>query len=412
MSNMHINHVIDKSDAPVCAYLYDLDHLQARIQWIRQCLPQGIQFLYAIKANSDRPILQTLSPFIDGYEVASLGEIKKARKACAQLPVAFGGPGKSTIELEGALENNVNLYHVESKNQLQRLNALAIKKNKRANVLLRVNPHLTLPNSTLKMAGTSTQFGIDQSQIDEILKDIASYKAIRLQGFHFHAISNNLSADNHINLIAQYINLTKHWQKQYRLRLQTLNIGGGIGINYQPNEVAFDWVHYCQQLDKLVKESMISFNLAMECGRFVTASCGKYLTEVTDIKKNNGEYFAILRGGTHHFRLPASWQHNHPFDVIPVPHWAWDFDRPTINNTCVTLCGELCTPKDVLARSANIKQLRVGDVIQFNLAGAYGWHISHHDFLSHPHPEKHFKKQEKVLQKQQAILYPSELEMQ
>ena len=137
-----------------------------------------------------------------------------------------------------------------------------------------------------------------------------------------------------------------------------------------------------------MKDSEHRFTLAMECGRFVSATAGCYVTEVTDIKTNHGENFAILRGGSHQFRLPSSWQHDHPFSVMPMEQWNWPYTRPGIVQQDITLCGELCTPKDVLARQIKVEHLRVGDLILFEKTGAYGWHISHHDFLSHPHPDR------------------------
>jgi Diaminopimelate decarboxylase len=128
----------------------------------------------------------------------------------------------------------------------------------------------------------------------------------------------------------------------------------------------------------------------LECGRFISADCGCYVAEVIDLKHNHGKHFAIVRGGTHHFRLPVSWQHNHPFFVAPNDAWPYPFARPELTDARLTICGELCTPKDVFAQEVTVPRVRVGDRIVFMLAGAYGWHISHHDFLSHPHPERVF----------------------
>jgi len=114
------------------------------------------------------------------------------------------------------------------------------------------------------------------------------------------------------------------------------------------------------------------------------------ITEVLDVKTNHGRCFAVVRGGTHHFRLPASWGHSHPFTVIPVDDWPYPFPRPGVGNTPVTVAGELCSPKDILARAVPVRSLRAGDVVWFHHAGAYGWAISHHDFLSHPHPRQVF----------------------
>ena len=120
------------------------------------------------------------------------------------------------------------------------------------------------------------------------------------------------------------------------------------------------------------------------------APWGAYVTEVLDVKSNHGACFAVVRGGTHHFRLPASWGHSHPFTVIPVDEWAYPFPRPGGRGRPVTVAGELCSPKDVLARDVPVDEVRAGDLLWFHHAGAYGWSISHHDFLSHPHPRRVF----------------------
>ncbi|WDD99771.1 type III PLP-dependent enzyme [Thalassomonas actiniarum] len=388
---------ITQQTDPVCAYYYDLDYLSQRIQWISENLPDKVNFYYAIKANSDQPVLETLSPYIHGFEVASLGEIHKARQADSHRPIAFGGPGKTRVELQGALDAGVELYHIESVLQLDRLNELAAKAGQKVKVLLRVNPRFELPDATLQMAGKATQFGIDQAQIPEVLASLASYPQLECVGFHFHAISNNLDADSHLLLVKTYIEVARGWQQSHGLNMELLNIGGGIGINYQDSDQQFAWQHYCQELNKLIQEADIAFSLAMECGRFVSATCGCYVAEVTDIKSNHDQYFAVLRGGNHQFRLPSSWQHNHPFQVISVDHWPWSYPRPGILGEKITLCGELCTPKDVLASRVEIEQLNVGDLILFEQTGAYGWHISHHNFLSHAHPDRIYHSNSQLL---------------
>jgi diaminopimelate decarboxylase len=108
---------------------------------------------------------------------------------------------------------------------------------------------------------------------------------------------------------------------------------------------------------------------------------------VLDLKHTHGRWFAVLRGGTHHFRLPAAWGYSHPFTVLAVPHWPYPFERPFVAGVPVDAVGELCTPRDVLTRGQHVDRLRVGDVLVFGRTGAYGWDISHHDFLRHPHPQ-------------------------
>jgi len=120
-----------------------------------------------------------------------------------------------------------------------------------------------------------------------------------------------------------------------------------------------------------------------ELGRYLAADAGWYAAEVLDLKRR----FAVLRGGTHHFRLPAAWGYSHPFEVLRMP-WTEPLpDRPSVRNAAVDAVGELCTPRDVLTRGQPVAELRVGDVLVFARTGAYGWEVSHHDFLRHPHPQ-------------------------
>jgi len=126
--------------------------------------------------------------------------------------------------------------------------------------------------------------------------------------------------------------------------------------------------------------------LVVEPGRLAVAAAGWYAAEVVDLKRTHGRWFAVLRGGTHHFRLPAAWGYSHPFEVWPVEHWPYEAPRPEVRDVAVDAVGELCTPRDVLTRGQRVNRLRVGDVLVFGDAGAYGWDISHDRFLKHDPP--------------------------
>jgi diaminopimelate decarboxylase len=127
-------------------------------------------------------------------------------------------------------------------------------------------------------------------------------------------------------------------------------------------------------------------DLIFEPGRYLAADAGTYAAEVLDLKTTHGRTFAVLRGGTHHFRLPAAWGYSHPFTVVPVDDWPYAYPRPEVRDTEVDAVGELCTPRDVLTRGRHVQRLRAGDLLLFRRAGAYGWDISHHDFLRHDPP--------------------------
>lgn len=372
-------------ETPVCAFLIDLDEIAHRAARIRATLPPGVRMYYAMKANAEHPVLDTLARQIDGFEVASGGEIAKARGVSRTLPLIFGGPGKTDVELEAALDAGIERLHVESAHELQRVAALGARRGTRIPVLLRVNLTRIVADGTLHMSGVPTQFGIDEADVPSVTALARTLPAVDVEGFHFHSVSNQMDAAAHCALVAKYLERAHAWARDLEIDLRHVNAGGGIGVRYDGGR-QFDWTAFTTGLAPIVKGLPHGF-LNFECGRYLVAEHGWYATEVLDLKTNHGRAYAIVRGGTHHFRLPVSWRHSHPFSVTRVETWLRPYPRPTMRDVTLTVCGQLCTPKDVLAFDAPIDEIAVGDVIVFEIAGAYGWAISHHDFLSHPHPE-------------------------
>lgn len=376
---------------PVCLFAYDLDLLTEHVRTVVESLPPRCRMFYAMKANSADRLLRALAPLVAGFEVASGGELAKARAVGATIPVIFGGPAKTPAEIEQALTQDVTRLHVESVLELHRISEAATRLGRTADVLLRVNLAGPFPNATLAMAGRPTQFGISEEALPEAVAAAERLPGVRLVGFHLHSLSNNLSAAAHLELLDYYRRTVSAWEQRFGVRCEVLNVGGGIGVNYADLADQFDWAHFARELPAVIDEFPDHWReIDFECGRYLVAECGRYATEVLDVKRNHGVDYALVRGGTHQFRLPVSWQHSHPFAVLPVEHWASSAPRPELRDARVTVVGELCTPKDVLARDAEVSRVRVGDVLVFSHAGAYGWEISHHDFLSHPHPEHLF----------------------
>lgn len=373
--------------APICAYLYDLGGLR---QWVisrKLALPRQCRLFYAMKANSDDRLLGSLSGVVDGFEAASLGEVEKARATSPTMPVVFGGPGKTDDELAGAFARDVELVHAESVTELRRIDRVGREAGRRLPVLLRVNLAGPLPQATLKMAGSPTQFGIDEHELPAAIAAAARCDHLDVQGFHLHSLSNSLDHTRHLELIGLYLSKLRKWERVLGRPARVLNIGGGIGVDYACPDRLFNWPSFCRGLqDLLTRSGRSDLQLVLECGRYLVAEAGAYAAEVLDLKRNHGITFAIVRGGSHHFRLPSSWQHSHPFRILTTERWRQPFERPEVRDMRISVAGQLCTPKDLLARDVHVTGLRVGDVLVFTHAGAYGWSISHHDFLCHPHP--------------------------
>ncbi|MDQ3760773.1 MAG: type III PLP-dependent enzyme [Actinomycetota bacterium] len=386
--------ILNRADdsRPVCLYGYDLDQLTEHVGRIVSTLPDRCRMFYAMKANSAEPLLRALAPLVAGFEVASIGELAKARTVDKHISLLVGGPAKTEEQIAQALTQRVTRFHAESVLELHRISAVAGRAGHVADVLLRVNLTGPFPAATLSMAGRSTQFGIDEAILPEAVETARRLPHLRLVGFHLHSLSNSLSADAHLEMLDLYRRRVTSWEYEFTLACEVVNFGGGIGVNYADPAEHFNWQRFAQGLDRLVERSFPPHwqEIDFECGRFLVAACGYYAVEVLDIKRNHGASYLVVRGGTHHFRLPASWQHSHPFTIVAVDRWSLPCPRPEVHDQPVTVVGELCTPKDVLARDVLVPRVRTGDVLVFHYAGAYGWDISHHDFLSHPHPEHVF----------------------
>ncbi|MEU9916146.1 type III PLP-dependent enzyme [Streptomyces sp. NPDC051001] len=377
------------TSAELPAYLYDLAALRTHAAAVRAALPERVELYYAAKANPEPEILAALGPYVDGYEVSSGGELAHVAKAVPGRPLAFGGPGKTPDEVMTALERGVERFHVESGYELRMLGELARRAGRRVAVLARVNLPLSdgsLAGSSLAMGGRPTPFGMDPGQALEVVRALTdgTYPHLELRGVHAH-LASGLEAPEQLAVAEAIV----AWATGLGVPLAEVNVGGGMHVDYADPDRRFDWAAYGEGLARL-SAAHPGLTLRIEPGRALTVYCGWYATEVLDVKRSHGEEFAVVRGGTHHLRTPATKGHDQPCSVLMVDVWPHPWPRPAAEDERVTLAGQLCTPKDVLARRVPAAGLRAGDRVVFALAGAYAWNISHHDFLMHPRPGFHF----------------------
>ncbi|MEV5747429.1 type III PLP-dependent enzyme [Actinoallomurus sp. NPDC052308] len=346
------------------AYVYDLNGLRAHAATVRAVTP--VEVFYAAKANPDPHLLAALGPYVDGVEVSSGGELAHVRTALPGARLAFGGPGKTDEELASATGGRppVDRLHVESPHELRRLAAL----RRETDVLLRVNLPVSISGAALRMSGP---FGMDPEALGVCLDLLERTPWLRLRGLHAH-LASGLAAEPLLQVAAQVLGWARTWMDGPK----EINLGGGMAVDYRDPGARFDWAAYGAGLESLRHPDE---TLRIEPGRALTAYCGWYVTDVLDLKRSHGEWYAVLRGGTHHLRTPVTKGHDQPFTVLPA-------GGGPVASGPVTLVGQLCTPKDVFARQVPVDRLAIGDVVAFSLAGAYAWNISHHDFLMHPKP--------------------------
>ncbi len=358
-------------DLSLPAYVYDLGSLDAHAAAVRAALGE-VELYYAVKANPDPELLRVLARHVDGFEVSSGGELAHVRELFPGMPVALGGPGKTDAELAA----DVTRLHVESPGELRRL----LENGRPADVLLRVNLDVPVTGASLTMGGGATPFGMDPGGIAECVTLLSERDrppgstgrgAVRLRGIHAH-LASGLDAQALLELARAVLAYARE------LGVSEINLGGGMAVSYADPGARFDWRSYGEGLAELRRPGEV---LRVEPGRALTAYCGRYVTRVIDVRRVHGELFAVVAGGTHHLRTPAAKGHSHPL-AAPLPAGSPGAEP-------VTIVGQLCTPRDVLARRVPVC-LAVGDVVEFAMAGAYAWNISHRDFLMHPEPAFHY----------------------
>ncbi|UQU61569.1 alanine racemase [Couchioplanes caeruleus] len=362
-------------ESPVCAYVYDRQALRERAAAVRAALPAGTTLLYAVKANGHPQVVRTLAEECDGLEVASGGELELAVAAGARR-IVFGGPAKTDAELAAAVAAGAQI-NVESGQELLRLDRVARAAGVVVQACVRVNRAAGGLTGSHAMTGTPTPFGIDEQHLPRVLARRGGN--VEITGFHLHAVSNNLDGAAHARFLAGCLDWSAAAARRHGLDLRTVNAGGGFGVDYRTGATA--------DLSALSAVDVpAGVELIVEPGRLLAADAGWYAAEVLDLKRTHGRWFAVLRGGTHHFRLPAAWGYSHPFTVLERERWPYEWPRPGLTGESVDAVGELCTPRDVLSRDQRVGRLRIGDVLLFARTGAYAWDISHHDFLRHPPP--------------------------
>lgn len=372
--------VTEAGDTPL--FLYDMALVRQRITAVRAALPAGVRLHYAVKANPMPALLQAIAPLVDGFDVASEGELAAA--LAAGMPaerVGFAGPGKRDRELEAAIRAGAVLS-IESAGEAARALAIARSLGRRARVLLRVNPPFELRGSGMRMGGGARPFGVDAADAPAVLASMAD-PAFDVLGLHVFAGSQNLDARAIAEAQAATIALAATFAPHLPGRVRFLNLGGGFGVPYFPADRPLDLAAVGDALRRTLARTppaLAETVFALELGRYLVAEAGVYLARVVDRKMSAGTLFLVTDGGMHHQlaatgNLGAGVRRNYP-----IANASRAGGAPEV----ATVVGCLCTPLDRLAEKAELPPTKVGDLIAVFMAGAYGRTASPEAFLGHP----------------------------
>ncbi len=363
-------------------YVYGRAAIAARVAGLRAALPAAVQLHYAIKANPMPAVVQLLASLTDGLDVASAREMEVALDTgMAPGHVSFAGPGKTEGEIAQAVAAGITL-NLESELQFEQALVAGERLGVAPQLAIRVNPAFELKASGMKMGGGPRQFGIDEEQVSALAARVEA-AGLRLRGFHIFSGSQNLSATAVVEAQRKTVDLGLRLAARLSRGIDWLNIGGGFGVPYFPNEKPLDLGPVGEQLERLCEQarSVLGVPLVLELGRYLVAEAGVYVCRVLDRKVSQGQPFLVVDGGLHH-HLAASGnfgqviRKNFPVAV------GNRLDSP--EREVQTVVGPLCTPLDLLADRMEMARAQPGDLIVVFQSGAYGPTASPAAFLSHP----------------------------
>ncbi|MGZ4960704.1 MAG: pyridoxal-dependent decarboxylase, exosortase A system-associated [Methylomonas sp.] len=364
-------------------YAYDRNALTARVKELRQSMPADLKIHYAMKANPMPAVVQHMATLVDGFDLASTGEMKVALDTTMPAAqISFAGPGKRCLELQQAIAAGVTI-NIESARELEAIAGQCAILGLNAKVAVRINPAFELKASGMKMGGGAKQFGIDEERVPTVLQRINSL-GLDFQGFHIYSGSQNLKAEAIIEAQQKSLQLAAALSEYCPAPIRKLNIGGGFGIPYFPGDTPLDLARVSEALAQemeVIKKRLPEAEVIIELGRYLVGEAGVYVTSIVDKKESRGQIFLVTDGGLHH-HLAASGnfgqviRKNYP---VAIGNKMDGQELETVN-----IVGPLCTPLDILADKMKLPKADVGDLVVVYQSGAYGYTASPTKFLSQP----------------------------
>lgn len=375
MSDKNIlNSIVDEIGTPF--YVYDACRIRENIQKVKNAFKETT-IHYSLKSNPCLGICKIISEAGIEAEIASPFEAKIAVEAGFDpASILYDGPGKTIENISENLDLGLRRFNIEAITELDRLKEIANGNTDDLTLCFRINP-LEGSNAAEKMTGKPSRFGIDIEELPACL-DKAAQDGFKINGIHLYLGSQILSDEQ---LIANYrvgLNIiSEHYEKFYTAKKIDYVFGGGFGIPYNDDDPTIN----PEFLAESFKELRIEYGLQdkittrFELGRYIIGNAGRYLAKVVDIKVSRGEKFITLDGGVNHFMRYVMTQAKHRVSLL---------NSTSTDLETTEICGQTCTPYDVISIADMPKDIAIGDIVVLHDAGAYGWSMGIQNFLSFP----------------------------
>jgi diaminopimelate decarboxylase len=323
---------------------------------------------YSVKSNSNLAILQLLGQCGSGFDIVSGGELLRVLAAGGSPEkIIFSGVGKSYEEMRLALEHNILCFNVESIAELHRLNQVAADVSRRARISLRVNPNVDAKTHPYISTGLKeNKFGVAYEDALATYRIASQLPNIEITGIDCHIGSQLLDDTPLLEAVDKLIELIDQLSEE-NIRIHHLDIGGGIGINYEGDQpVAVD--DYLQRLFakinawRSIRYQGEPIKVLFEPGRSIVGNAGVLLTEIQYLKNGAAKNFAVVDAAMNDLMRPAMYQAWHGVAEVTqraLPKFTYD------------VVGPVCETGDWLAKSRELA-VEAGDLLAILSAGAYG----------------------------------------
>lgn len=348
---------------PTPFYYYDLEVLKGNLDAVKkESEKYGYTAHYALKANSNRKLLNLISSYGIGADCVSWNEIERAiETGFKPSEIVFAGVGKSDKEIESALKAGIFCFNCESIAEIEVINEIAGNLGKIAQIALRINPNVDAHTHKYITTGIEeNKFGINLWELEEVVDLITRLKNISLKGMHFHIGSQikNMAA---FKGLCSRINELQGWFLDHNTDIEIVNVGGGLGIDYENPEIQPDFKEYLSLFNELI-EIRPNQKLHFEPGRSIIGQCGSLITKVLYIKKGKSTCFAIVDAGMTDLIRPALYNAYHKIENLtsngPDEHY--------------NVVGPICESSDSFGKYIELPETKRSDLLAIRSAGAYG----------------------------------------
>jgi len=350
-------------EIPTPFYYYDLDVLNETCRKVKEeSEKSGFSIHYAVKANANPRILGIIASYGFGADCVSYNEIERAME-CGFSPsdIVFAGVGKTDHEIESALKARISCFNCESIAEIEVVDSIAGRLNMNATIALRINPYIEAHTHKYITTGIAeSKFGISAWELKDVLERMATLGNVTLEGIHFH-IGSQITKMSVFKSLCSRVNELQEWFSSQNIDLKTINLGGGLGIDYNNPDSAPDFDEYFSLIRELVRIRP-GQKIHFEPGRSIVAQCGSLITKVLYIKKGSNTTFAVVDAGMTDLIRPALYQAHHEIQNLSSDGKTEKYD----------VVGPICESSDTFAKFIELPETSRGDILAIRSAGAYG----------------------------------------